>query len=131
MLLCEGVLTRAPAGSHSELRKRPRHASAGLSLSLSAKSPQPTLAEARFIIVQAAGALWRLLAGGVQLPGHLAALRKYFLLGAGDFWHTFLLQARPQPCLCRTLEPFASCTGVGPPEECRFISSLGFLDLGR
>ena len=37
-------------------------------------------------------ALWRLLVGRTQLGGHLAALRKYFLLGAGDFWHAFLAQ---------------------------------------
>jgi hypothetical protein len=41
---------------------------------------------------QAAAALWRLLVGRTQLGAHLAALRKYFLLGAGDFWHTFLMQ---------------------------------------
>lgn len=44
---------------------------------------------------QAAGALWRLLVGSAQLADHLAALRKYFLLGAGDFWHAFLLQVSP------------------------------------
>jgi hypothetical protein len=42
--------------------------------------------------MQAAAALWRLLVGRTQLGEHLAALRKYFLLGAGDFWHAFLAQ---------------------------------------
>ena len=56
--------------------------------------------------LQAAGALWRLMLCGTPNPGeapsgtpgfsalgvHLLALRKYFLLGAGDFWHAFLLQ---------------------------------------
>lgn len=41
---------------------------------------------------QAAAALWRLLVGRTRLGDHLAALRKYFLLGAGDFWHAFLMQ---------------------------------------
>ena len=50
--------------------------------------------------------LWRLMLRGTPIPGdapsdapgisalgaHLLALRKYFLLGAGDFWHAFLLQ---------------------------------------
>jgi hypothetical protein len=45
-----------------------------------------------FVGMQAAAALWRLLVGRTQLGGHLAALRKYFLLGAGDFWHAFLAQ---------------------------------------
>lgn len=51
-------------------------------------------------MLQAAAALWRLLAGSAQLADHLAALRKYFLLGAGDFWHAFLMQVEAAQPLC-------------------------------
>lgn len=46
--------------------------------------------------MQAAGALWRLVGVGAELRAHLAALRAYFLLGSGDLFQAFLLEARWQ-----------------------------------
>jgi gamma-tubulin complex component 4 len=47
--------------------------------------------------IQAAGWLWALVVGRAQLARHLAALKSYFLLGRGDFWQAFLLEARAAP----------------------------------
>ena len=46
--------------------------------------------------MQAARALWRLVGVGAELRAHLAALRAYFLLGSGDLFQAFLLEARWQ-----------------------------------
>ncbi len=42
---------------------------------------------------QAAEQLWQLVGVGAELPAHLATLRAYFLLGRGDLFQTFLLEA--------------------------------------
>jgi hypothetical protein len=43
---------------------------------------------------QVAAALWVLLLREAALPRHLEAVKDYFLLGAGDFFQTFLQEAR-------------------------------------
>ena len=38
--------------------------------------------------------LWRLVVERADLMGHLAAIKDYFLLAKGDFFHGFLVEAR-------------------------------------
>ena len=45
-------------------------------------------------VSQVAAALWVLLLREAALPRHLEAVKDYFLLGAGDFFQTFLQEAR-------------------------------------
>ncbi|KAK9841793.1 hypothetical protein WJX81_003640 [Elliptochloris bilobata] len=47
------------------------------------------------IRTQAAEQLWRLVRADAELQVHLAALRAYFLLGRGDLFQAFLLEAQP------------------------------------
>ncbi len=38
------------------------------------------------------GQLWQLVVVHAELPAHLAALKNYFLLAKGDFYHSFLAE---------------------------------------
>jgi len=42
------------------------------------------------LLPQVAAALWALLLREAAIPGHLEAVKDYFLLGAGDIFRTFL-----------------------------------------
>jgi len=42
--------------------------------------------------MQVTGQLWQLVVVHAELPAHLAALKNYFLLAKGDFYHSFLAE---------------------------------------
>ena len=42
--------------------------------------------------MQVAGQLWQLVVVHAELPAHLAALKNYFLLAKGDFYHSFIAE---------------------------------------
>ena len=44
--------------------------------------------------MQVAGQLWQLVVVHADLPAHLAALKNYFLLAKGDFYHSFIAEVR-------------------------------------
>ena len=41
---------------------------------------------------QVTAQLWQLVVVHAELPAHLAALKNYFLLAKGDFYHSFLAE---------------------------------------
>ena len=45
--------------------------------------------------MQVTGQLWQLVVVHAELPAHLAALKNYFLLAKGDFYHSFLAEVNP------------------------------------
>ena len=53
---------------------------------------QPTH-KARPLQVQVTAELWQLAVVHADLPAHLMALKNYFLLAKGDFYHSFLAEA--------------------------------------
>ena len=44
--------------------------------------------------MQVTAQLWQLVVVHAELPAHLAALKNYFLLAKGDFYHSFLAEVR-------------------------------------
>lgn len=54
------------------------------------------------LLDQVTAQLWQLVVVHAELPAHLAALKNYFLLAKGDFYHSFLAEVSPHDshCLC-------------------------------
>ena len=54
------------------------------------------------LLAQVTAQLWQLVVVHAELPAHLAALKNYFLLAKGDFYHSFLAEVSPHNshCLC-------------------------------
>lgn len=44
------------------------------------------------LLAQVTAQLWQLVVVHAELPAHLAALKNYFLLAKGDFYHSFLAE---------------------------------------
>ncbi len=44
--------------------------------------------------MQVSWVLWQLVVVQADLMGHLSAIKDYFLLAKGDFYHNFLVEAR-------------------------------------
>ena len=53
--------------------------------------------------MQVAGQLWQLVVVHAELPAHLAALKNYFLLAKGDFYHSFIAEVGYLALPCQTV----------------------------
>lgn len=49
------------------------------------------------MLAQVTAQLWQLVVVHAELPAHLAALKNYFLLAKGDFYHSFLAEVYRWP----------------------------------
>lgn len=61
-------------------------------------------------LVQVTAQLWQLAVVHAELPAHLMALKNYFLLAKGDFYHSFLAEVSIAILHCILLQSVCSLT---------------------
>ena len=59
-------------------------------------------------LVQVTAQLWQLAVVHAELPAHLMALKNYFLLAKGDFYHSFLAEVSAAIVYCILLKSLFS-----------------------